>query len=309
MFRLVFPEISFKGRLSRGAFWKELAVAAFMAPFLIGILAHLISGIAEVSTQGLQVSGSLAKFTVAFMLTGLAGRNIFAFAGMVKRRLNDIGDGDTDLRQSSMPILVTIVGGILAINVLPLQFSIFVLVFLFWSIVIQLKRIVSFGYKLVFYPSEKRGFDGFSGAENAVELSGQGMATTALKDSAMNIGELIKDLAKRSANGQKAPVSWDEIRTAASKSGVTEQFDKLRQWLNEPVVDGNSRRATTKRTKSIRQSEPRRETRETKLRPAKPEKTKTEFLTPSSSPVKASRRLPKQGRSSMWSGLFAGPWG
>jgi hypothetical protein len=134
--------------------------------------------------------------------------------------------------------------------------------------------------------------------------SGGTVGTGPAKDNQANFGELIQDLVERAKDGRKGSMSWEDIRASVNNAPIGEQFSKLRKWLDEPVVGKDAGSG-----KSNRSRDSKREVNRAETRREKPRRTKVVYKTSSSNPVQSNRRLPKQGRSSLLSGLLSGPWG
>ena len=90
LFRLFFPEICFSGRLSRSAFWREIALSIMWAPIAYATFRFLMQE-AAVVTEGVAGSGIRLQGLVGIALFALGARNTLAMVGVIKRRMNDRG--------------------------------------------------------------------------------------------------------------------------------------------------------------------------------------------------------------------------
>jgi hypothetical protein len=195
-----------------------------------------------------------------------------------------------------------------------------IMLVLFWGVIVRLKRavITALGLAIASGVSQRAARGGASTNPEANEASwhsntdlerqmavrsGDGSETKRTRHGEMNFGTLIKDLVKRSADGQKVSVNWEDVRATVEKTPLAAHFGKLRKWLEEPVVSSGAGSAKPQRGRA---SEPRPSRTQTPRE--KPARSKVVYKTPSTNPVQAGRRLPKQGRSTLLSGLLAGPW-
>jgi uncharacterized membrane protein YhaH (DUF805 family) len=68
MLRLLFPKISFSGRLNRAQFWCEITVSAVTTPIAVGIVSVIVHQAVTAAGAGLAIDHFKVKAVIALLL-------------------------------------------------------------------------------------------------------------------------------------------------------------------------------------------------------------------------------------------------
>lgn len=297
MIRFLFPKISFSGRLDRLGFWREIMVSAITTPIAVGIVTYLAHEGARAAEQGFVVDNARVKAAVGFLLALYAIRHSLVFAGVVRRRLNDLGLQGVRVFKPAVPLLLffgvsfifTLVslapsGGEKHIAVGVLTFA---LVALIWW---QAARAITLGFQVMFGRS-----NALAGGKAAPSME-EAMAGTMNKDMEriaaglrVKFDSVIKGL---DGGGKGKPEAFGAIDKLFAPA-----MEALNEWGRPASASAGEARVRDARdeTRMHRQSTP--------ARPA---------VDGSGAHKKAAvvaRHEPRTGRSRWYDGLLAGPWG
>lgn len=310
MLRLLFPEISFQGRLGRGAFCRELLIAAATTPIVVGLLTYLADGVtfAAMESGSDEVRG---KFIAGLMLTALWARNSMAMLGVIRRRMNDLGYGRQDFWRDSRPIQIAILLLVVFAATAPTGVTAMLIVPIFWIFIWQFVRLIGLCVKLFSAPSGSEAVTtrvsdpnpwGEYGSEpqqtsiNGVKGQPLKQVTDAIDHLKGAFDEEFKSLSKE----EQAKRVRAELKVAAEKIPFLAMLLNVRQWLDQPVVAKGDTSESYEAPQRSR--EPRAQRRGARRK-------KEIFKSPTGSAVQVASSLPKPGRSSLLSGLLRGPWG
>jgi uncharacterized membrane protein YhaH (DUF805 family) len=261
MIGLLLPRIEFSGRVSRSEFWREIALSIVWTPIVI-MAVGLLAKEATIATEGLAGTGLSATSLASLTLFAIGTRNMVATLGVIKRRMNDRGYGESGLLKVFWPAIAGLV-------LLP-----------FAAVIPLLLAMLPITVMLQFFLLARTASDLLFGSSHDATPSGTVIPA------------------------EEVQVMWQEVsgKLAEVAPSAADFTDKLLTRVNESFADAGKALSAAKAPPA---QQPRvRGSGRKSPRPAPPQ------LPPSrqTSPVRATRRPPRSGRTTWLGDLLAGPW-
>ncbi len=301
MLRLFFPRIEFSGRLSRAAFYRELALSFWWTPIVVGGIAYVVNELSVAAVNGFQVDHARATAVTGFVLTGIGIRNVIAMLGVSRRRARDAG---VSVARATLPlrILMGLALATVAITTAGLKDAIMPFVPLATIAVSALVAwqgfaLFSIAAQLVLAPSAedvevepvRRSQNPWAGidpqAEHKAELPG-------------HVGAQFAQAGKWLA---ALPIAAETFRQ--SKGTAADRVAAVLAALPADLLNREQTKIVQGALIGYKQSVEARQ-QDAEEAPAAPV-----TRNPADSIAVASYHRPRSGRSSIWSGLLRGPWG